>query len=217
MKKLTLSILFLFSPLIAHAYSDPLAAPTTTTTKAAAPATPATTLKLSPTTAAIPAPAKSIIPPTPAATPVPAQAAPTKPAVVAAIAQPIVDTPPKPATPTSVYTIDRLGELQSQIAILKAEKALATARLELATSGGTPIQTSQSQSAQSWTTNRSTLPSIKSITGAQQHLTATLAMPDGSHLPVTEGNHIGAYIVSQITPMNVTLTDKHGKSVVVGF
>lgn len=198
------------TPASAPAAATPAAptAPVKVATPAPAP-TPAPTVAAS----AIP-PAKSMIP----AKPIPPAAAPAPVAASAPETLPAPVTTTAPAKSASPFTIDRLGELQSKIAILKAENALAKARLELATSGGgTPDTSAQPASAQSWTTAASPLPTVKGIAGPPQHLTATLALPDGTRLPVTEGAHVGSYTVSHIGAADVTLINKRNQSVTLGF
>jgi len=110
---------------------------------------------------------------------------------------------------TAVPTIDRLGELQSQLAIAKAEAALAKAKLE----AGNPLPDNKPGGQLS----SDAYPSIKSIVGNAGHLYAKLVFPDGSVKEVQEGTVLGNFTVSRINTSNAVLTGKLGKPVTLVF
>jgi len=117
-----------------------------------------------------------------------------------------------------IPTVDRLGQLQSEIAVLKAEVAAAKARQELATAGGHAGGPAFAAPAKStdWSTDVAEVPTIKSITGTNRPV-ALLKLPDGNHVSVREGNQIGNFTVTHISATEVALTDKHKKTLSLGF
>ncbi|WP_321876053.1 type IV pilus biogenesis protein PilP [Burkholderia cenocepacia] len=96
--------------------------------------------------------------------------------------------------------IDRLGQLQTEIVLLKAEAARAQARLALEQAQAPLLSTSGNQD----------IASLTRVFGRDNDLSAVVQFRNGQTQVIKMGDHLtGGYIVRHVAPSSVTLVRRN--------
>lgn len=132
----------------------------------------------------------------------------------------LVSTHAHAADTAAGYT--KLQALQSQVAILKQQLAIAKLKAGIKHAGNAPPTTARADAdmprtvamnRQSRHSSRPSLPRILSIDGRGASLTAVLATSDGGQVVATRGQRLpGGYVVKAVTPDGVEVAK--GKAVI---